>query len=679
MRALSLRLCSLVLAGMFCATSAQVFAPTEALARNDAPASRRSSVIVGVRTMAQMSAVKAALVAKGGFVKKRYKWNAYLVSSPAGMGSPEFARIVRGIPGVRYAEGNATLHAVGTANDPLFKQQWGTKAIGAPTAWDSSQGSGIAIAVLDTGIDWTHRDLAGTSIVRYKNFVTPTATPMDDEGHGTHVSGILAAVRNNRIDIAGTAPLATLYACKVLDSNGSGDIATISDAIRDVADNTPCRIFSMSFGAPASGLTNAESVALKDAIAHAQAKGVLLVAATGNDGISTEFYPASVEGVIGVGAVDNTMAWASFSDFGISLVDLVAPGVNIVSTIPGNQTAAWDGTSMATPYVSASAALVWSLRPSMNATELATLLEDTAGDLGAKGVDKYFGHGLVRPDRAIGLPPVTALHLSPASPDGASGWYRTVPNVTLDSDDALATFQYAWDGGAWSTYTAPIQPPQGTHTLSYYATGSNGKTAATKTHAFKVDSIAPVTSISGIPASGIGSAPVVFTLAASDAGSGVARRYYMLDHVVTEDYLAAVAEYSAGAHSARYWSVDKAGNVEQGKTATFTVTADATPIRTRLTISSSASKVRVKKAFTLSGTLKPGQLRDPVCVQIKAPGNAFWSCVSDRLTYKVARSAATWWYRYVPRRRGIYHFRAQFSADAVRSGCFSRTIAVTAR
>ena len=167
---------------------------------------------------------------------------------------------------MRYAQGNATLHALGTANDPLYPSQWGLPDIGAPKAWDISEGSGVSVAVIDTGIDSTHPDLAG-NVVLYRNYVNPAATAADDEGHGTHVAGIIAAVRNNAAFGAGTAPKATLYAFKVLDSTGAGDDAGVSSAIRDAVDLTPCRIISMSLGGPGS------DPALEDAVAHARSHG----------------------------------------------------------------------------------------------------------------------------------------------------------------------------------------------------------------------------------------------------------------------------------------------------------------------------------------------------------------------------------------------------------------------
>ncbi len=401
-RASSWAACALALALALSPSLAFAGANKAGTSESDSPgAARRSSVVVGVDSAADMGPVRTALESIGGLVKKRYAWNAYLVSAPAGMGSVSYGAMARSIPGVRYAEGNATVHAVGSANDPMFPRQWGAQAIGAPAAWDSSQGQGVAIAVLDTGIDYTHEDLSAAGVVPYRNYVSPLTPPLDDGGHGTHVAGIIGAVRDNGVGIAGIAPRSTLYAFKVLSGSGVGDNATVANAIRDAADDTPCRIISMSFGEIGTAVPGSQFTAMGEAVAYARSKGILVIAAAGNDGGDQYFYPASFPGVLGVGAVDETLAHADFSDFGPGLVDLVAPGTGIVSTTLGNLYPAWSGTSMATPFVSASAALVWSRYPTLSAAAVADLLEGTAQDLGVAGADPYYGHGLVRVDLAI--------------------------------------------------------------------------------------------------------------------------------------------------------------------------------------------------------------------------------------------------------------------------------------
>jgi subtilisin family serine protease len=403
-------------------------APTFAQVASDGAATpgRGSMVIVQVKDAAHMSPVRAALESDGAVIEKTFRWNAYLVATPAGVGKARFAGKAGVIAGVKYAQGNSLLHATATAaaNDPLYPHQWGLPDIGAPAAWGVSQGAGVSVAVIDTGIDATQPDLSG-QVVLYKNYVNPGGSAADDEGHGTHVSGIIAAIRNNGIEVAGTAPRAKLYAFKVLDSTGSGDDASVAAAIRDAVDLTPCRIISMSLGGPVG--SDGDPV-LASAVAYAESKGALVIAAAGNDGVTSASYPAALPGVIGVGAVDSSNNLASFSNYGSADLDLVAPGVNIVSTVPGATTESWSGTSMATPFVSGAAAIVWSAHPELTAAQVASVLESTAQDLGAAGADQRYGYGLVRPDRALAA--LAAPAPSPAPTPAPTTTPTPVPTTT---------------------------------------------------------------------------------------------------------------------------------------------------------------------------------------------------------------------------------------------------------
>ncbi|HEY5505874.1 MAG TPA: S8 family serine peptidase, partial [Coriobacteriia bacterium] len=230
------------------------WAPASALARmlpSDAPSViRASSVIVQVTNAAHMAAVRTAIELDGGFVSATMRWNAFFVAVPDGSDPAAFAALIRSVPGVSVAQANSKVRAAGTivtTNDPQYGRQWGLPAIGAPAAWSQSEGSGVSVAVIDTGIDPAQPDLAG-QVVLFRNYVTVGASAADDEGHGTHVSGIIAAIRNNGVEGSGTAPKAKLYAFKVLDSTGSGDDYAVAQAIRDAVDLTPCKIISMSLG-----------------------------------------------------------------------------------------------------------------------------------------------------------------------------------------------------------------------------------------------------------------------------------------------------------------------------------------------------------------------------------------------------------------------------------------------
>jgi subtilisin family serine protease len=358
-----------------------------------------TTVIVQVKDASHMASVRTQLEKSGAVVTKTYRWNAYLVTVPTGVSQTRFSTTASEISGVKYAQENHEVHALETTttSDPQYSKQWGLPDIGTSTAWTVSQGSGVSVAVIDTGIDASQSDLSGR-VVLYKNYVDTSASAADDNDHGTHVAGIIAANRNNGVEGCGTAPKATVYAFKVLDASGSGDEASVAQAIRDAVDYTPCKIISMSLGSTAG---DGVDPVLTSAVTYAESKGALVIAAAGNDGVTTASYPAAISGVIGVGAVDSSNVLASWSNYGSLDLDVVAPGVNILSTVRGSTMESWSGTSMATPFVSGAAALVWSAYPSLTATQVASVLESTAKDLGTTGTDKYYGYGLVRPDLAL--------------------------------------------------------------------------------------------------------------------------------------------------------------------------------------------------------------------------------------------------------------------------------------
>lgn len=254
-------------------------------------------------------------------------------------------------PNVEYAEPNYILSATFTPNDTHYAStQYGLRTTQTDLAWDVTQGSsGQEIAVLDTGVDYNHPDL-DSKIIKGFDFVDDDNDPMDLHGHGTHVSGIAAAETNNGTGIAGTAPNTKVLAVRVLDAAGNGSLDDIANGIRYAADQG-AEVINMSLGC------NCHTVALEDAVNYAYNKGVVLIAAAGNDGVSATFEPASYTNVIAVGAVNSSDRKASFSNWG-TWVDVVAPGVQIASTYLNNQYVYMDGTSMASPYVAGLAALL---------------------------------------------------------------------------------------------------------------------------------------------------------------------------------------------------------------------------------------------------------------------------------------------------------------------------------
>lgn len=269
---------------------------------------------------------------------------------------------------------------------------WGVDRIDADLAWPISRGTGVKVAVVDTGIDTGHRDLKANIKGGY-NCIAESTNFNDDHGHGTHCAGIIAAV-NNTIGVIGVAPEAWLYGVKVLDASGSGYLSDCVEGIQWCVDNG-MDVASMSWGGYGTWPT------LQAACDAAWAAGVVLVAAAGNDAyLDPDMLPAGYSSVIAVSATDSSDLIAYFSNYGYE-IEVAAPGVSIYSTYRNGGYAYMSGTSMACPHVSGVAALILAVYPYYTNDQVRQTLWNTAEDLGAPGWDIYFGYGLVDAQAAV--------------------------------------------------------------------------------------------------------------------------------------------------------------------------------------------------------------------------------------------------------------------------------------
>jgi subtilisin len=314
---------------------------------------------------------------------------------------------LRRLPFVRYVEPDP-IDAVHIALDTL---EYGVNNINAEVVWGGAEGAaaviagqggiGSRVAVLDTGVDCGHEDLAGGCV--YGANFAGFAQPFDDHGHGTHVAGIIGA-RANGVGTIGVAPESTVYAVKVLGGNGSGALSWVAAGI-DWAVANNMHVVNMSLSASIS------SIALSEAVAAAHAAGVLVVSASGNTGCCNNVgYPAKLPGSMAIGAVDRFNLIAGFSSRGPE-VDISAPGVSVRAPVPAGTCTLCDptgykllsGTSMAAPHVAGVGALLMSR--GRTASQAWSVMVESALEAGATGWDDGYGHGVVDALAAVNAAP----------------------------------------------------------------------------------------------------------------------------------------------------------------------------------------------------------------------------------------------------------------------------------
>ncbi len=387
--------------------SALVASPARAESRTPAAApkeERTGRVLVRFRTDLSDAAVAAATGDPRSSVEEEIgALRIKAVSARAG-GVEELVSRLRRNPNVVYAEAETVRRVSVTPNDPYYPRQWGHTATRAPQAWGISKGStAVRIGIVDTGIDLNHPDLRYRYAAGY-DFLRGDGSPNDEVGHGTHVAGIAAATGNNGLGITGTGWYSKLLIAKALGPSGGTD-ATVSKAIIWSANNGAA-VINLSLGGYSYSRT------LADAVAYAQRKGALIVAAAGNDGTDIPSYPAALPGVVAVAATNIQDQKAPFSNFG-SYIDISAPGVGIYSTMPTysvQMTSTYgysrnydyaDGTSMASPFVAGAAAVIKAKYPWLTASQIWTELRAGADDVVYSGWDKYTGYGRLNLYRSL--------------------------------------------------------------------------------------------------------------------------------------------------------------------------------------------------------------------------------------------------------------------------------------
>ncbi|MCE5315084.1 MAG: S8 family peptidase [Armatimonadota bacterium] len=362
------------------------------------------------------------------------------VRLPKGLSVEEAIKLYKENPAVEYVGPNHIVSVCLEPNDVYFRYQyqWGlystsypTAGIDAPSAWGITTGSSnIIIAIVDTGVYKNHQDLQ-SKLVQGRNVLDGASDPddtNDDFGHGTIVAGIAAASTNNSIGMAGVSWGAEIMPIKMMDSQGNGTETEVAEGIIWAADHG-AKIINMSFGG------DDEMPVVQTAVEYAYNKGCLLVAAAGNSGTATPLFPAPYDQVIAVGGSDENGDRCYWSNYGTHL-DVMAPGNNILSTIMNANTGSYyyiSGTSVATPFVSGLAALIWTVHPSWSNGQVAAQIQTTCRDMQSAGWDEYTGWGLINAYHALVDPPLPTRAIGELSglPDGT---IVSVANAVVTSD-----------------------------------------------------------------------------------------------------------------------------------------------------------------------------------------------------------------------------------------------------
>ncbi|WP_426161561.1 S8 family serine peptidase [Pseudoduganella sp. R-34] len=486
-------------------------------------------------------------------------------------------------PHFKFAELDQRVAVSATANDPYLGSEWHINKIGATTAWDNTQGSGVTIAILDSGMDSAHPDLAGNAVAGYNAYDNNTNTA-DVCGHGTKAAGSAAAASNNAIGVAGVAGQARIMPVRIAYNNSGTCYAyfsTMASGVTWAADHG-ARVVNISYAnVPTSS-------AVQSAANYLKGKGGLLFVSAGNYNRDEGFTPTDT--MIPVSATDSADNRASFSSYG-AFVALSAPGAGIYTTVQGGGYGAVNGTSFASPVAAGVAALVMAANPSLSADQVKSILFTTAVDLGTAGRDIYFGYGRVNAAAAVAAakaapaPDTTAPTVAIANPVGGSTVSGLVSigvnaadnvgvarvdlkvNGTVVASDSAGPYVFSWNSAGVAN---------GMNNLVAIAYDAAGNVATSSTVSVNVsnaapavvaDTTAPVVAITN-PTSGAVSGTVNVTVNASDnsGAAGINMSVY-IDGQLKASGAGSSLSYSwntrklaSGTHTVQAVARDAAGN-----------------------------------------------------------------------------------------------------------------------
>ena len=559
---------------------ASLAAPAFAAQSEDFAAGR---IIVEPRAGLTVADFDKILKANGaGKARKLGQSNIHVIDVARGS-EKAIANKLKHNPHFKFAELDQRVEVSATTNDPMLGSEWHINKIGAATAWDSVQGTGVTIAILDSGMDAAHPDLAGNAVAGYNSYDNNTNTA-DVCGHGTKAAGSAAAAANNAVGVAGVANKARIMPVRIAYNNSGSCYAyfsTMASGVTWAADHG-ARVVNISYAnVPTSS-------AVQSAANYLKGKGGLLFVSAGNYNRDEGFTPTDT--MIAVSATDSYDNRASFSSYG-AFVSLSAPGAGIYTTVMGGGYGAVNGTSFASPVAAAVAALVMSANPSLSADQVKNILFTTAVDLGTAGRDIYFGYGRVNAAAAVAAaksmpaPDTTAPTVAIANPVGGSTVSGLVSigvnaadnvgvarvdlkvNGTVVASDVAGPYAFSWDSSSVAN---------GMNNLVAIAYDAAGNVASSSTVAVNVanaapaivaDTTAPVLAIAN-PTSGMVSGTVNVTLNASDnsGAAGINMSLYIDGQLKASGAGSSLAyswntrKVASGTHTIQAVAKDAAGN-----------------------------------------------------------------------------------------------------------------------
>ena len=485
---------------------------------------------------------------------------------------------------LKFAERDMIVRPEGTANDTYYSSAWHLPKIGATTAWDVTTGDNVVIAVLDSGVDATHPDLAGRLIPGW-NFYDNNSNTADVFGHGTLVAGSASANTNNGVGVASVAGNALIMPLRISATDGSASFSNMAKALTWAADKG-AHVANISYQSVSGSATVAS------AAQYMKNKGGVTVVAAGNTGVEQTFAPTDT--MISVSATTSSDAVASWSSYG-SYVDVAAPGSGIWTTKKGGGYGSANGTSFASPVTAAVIAMMRSVNPVLPPADLEKILISTAVDLGTAGFDKKFGHGRINaaaavsaaqsakvsdtsaPTVGIGAPiagakvsGLVAVDVSASDNVGVSRVELFV-NGTKFASDTTAPYSFSWDSAAVAdgnvSLTAYAYDAAGNFASRAVTVAVSNAVPPSEPEKTVADTVAPTASlINPTAGSTLSASKVAVSGAGVDNVGVVALRLYVDGKLETTvsgsklSYSLNTRKLSTGTHTIALEAVDAAGN-----------------------------------------------------------------------------------------------------------------------